>query len=210
MEILSINEIEEKKLLSGYSPIYLLAKKLDLKYLIKENGIFTGPAVGLACVVDKLTSNFSFDSILDLCCGTGALTKIALLNGVKKASCVDLNLKAAQANLSELKKRIEFIERDILVFKIEKFYDLVILDAPREILPQLLKNFIPNLKNFCNIFLIWHGSSDEEEWNAWVRNKLRKIFPKLMEICCYGEEMSCCSSTEKGIELIEKFFKSWM
>jgi 16S rRNA G1207 methylase RsmC len=209
MEILSIKEIEKKKLLSKYSPIYLLAKKLSLKYLIKENGIFSGPAIGLAPVVDRITLNFPINHVLDLCCGTGALAKIALLNGVKKATCLDANVKIAKENLAKFKGKVNFIESDILKFKIESFYDLIILDAPLELIRELIKNFIPSLKNFCNIFLIWHGSVEEEEWNNWVRDKLRKIFKKVTEISCYGEEISCCSSTKKGVEWLEKLFKLW-
>jgi SAM-dependent methyltransferase len=209
MEILSFEEVGEKRLLSKYSPIYLLAKELKLKYLIRENGIFTGPAVGLACVVDRITSNFQISSVLDLCCGTGALSKISLSNGVKEVTCLDLKIKVAKENLKRFEDKINFIEEDILKFKPKYFYDLIILDAPRELVKELFKEFIPALRNFCNIFLIWHGSVDEEEWNNWVRNKLRKIFKKIFEISCYGEEISCCSSTKKGIELLEKLFKLW-
>jgi SAM-dependent methyltransferase len=209
VEILSIKEVRKKGLLSKYSPIYLLAKELKLKYLIKENGVFTGPAVGLACVVDRITSNFQINSVLDLCCGTGTLTKISLLNGVKEATCLDLKIKVAKENLKGFEEKVNFIENDVLKFRLKDFYDLIILDAPRELVRELLKKFIPSSKNLCNLFLIWHGSVDEEEWNNWVRDNLRKIFEKIFEISCYGEEISCCSSTKKGIEWLEKLFKLW-
>ncbi len=208
-EKISLEEIEEKNLLSKYSPLYLLAKELGLKYLIKEGDSFTGPAVGLAILVDKITRNLSIQTMLDLCSGTGALAKIALLNGVKKVTCLDLDLKAARENLKEFEEKVEFIELSIFKFKPKKFYDLIVLDAPRDLLERLLKEFIPHLKRICNLFVMWHGNSDEEDLNAWIREKLRKNFPKLIEIACYGEEMSCCSSTQKGKEWIDKLFKIW-
>ncbi|HDH91640.1 MAG TPA: methyltransferase domain-containing protein, partial [Candidatus Aenigmarchaeota archaeon] len=189
--------------------LYLLAKELGLKYLIKEGNSFTGPAVGLAIVIDKITRNLSIQNMLDLCCGTGALAKIALLNGVKKVTCLDLNLKVAKENLREFEGKVEFVESNIFKFKPKKFYDLIVLDAPRDLLERLLKEFIPHLKRCCDIFVMWHGNSEEIDLNAWVREKLRKNFLKLMEIACYGEEMSCCSSTQKGKEWIDKLFKIW-
>jgi 16S rRNA G966 N2-methylase RsmD len=209
LEIWSLEDIKKRKLLSKYSPTYLLAKSLDLKYLIKEGQTFTGPSFSLAILIDKITSNFSVNSLLDLCCGTGAITKIALLNGVKKVTCVDLNLKVVKENLSDLKEKIELIKADVLEFKIKKFYDIVVLDAPLKIIDDFLKKQIKNFVNNCNIFIIWHGNSEDTEWNIWVRNELRNHFSKLMEVNVYGEEISCCSSTEKGTKWIEEFFKIW-
>ena len=208
-EIVSIKKIEKENLLSKYSPIYLLAKKLKLKYLIKEENLFTGPAIGLASVIDKITKNLPIKNMLDLCCGTGALSKIALLNGVKRVSCLDLRIEVAKENLEEFKEKIEFIEEDVFKFKPKKFYDLIVLDAPINLIEDLLNEFIPKIKKKCNLFVMWHGSAEENEWNEWVRNCLRKIFSKLIEVGSYGEEISCCSSTKKGKRWLEKLFKLW-
>jgi len=207
LEILSLEEIEKRNLISKYSPIFLLAKELDLKFLIRENKIFTGPAVGLATLVDKITLKFKIDSLLDLCCGTGALAKIALLNGVKKVTCLDSFIEPAKENLSEFK--VEFVEKDVFEFDLQNFYDVIVIDPPQQLIEKLLKIFIPKLKNKCYIFIMWHGSVEEIEWNNWVREKLRKIFDKVIEVSSYGEEISCCSSTKKGKEMLDKLFKSW-
>lgn len=209
VRLISLREIENKKLLSKFSPIYLLAKELELKYLIKENGLFTGPAIGLASLIDKITLNFPIESMLDLCCGTGALSKIALLNGVKEVVCLDLNTKAVEENLSEFKDRVKIVKCDILGFDPKKFYELIVLDAPRNLIEKLFKRLIPKIVKLCDVFVIWHGSSEEKEWNVWVRNRLRNFFSRTMEVSCYGEEISCCSSTKNGIELIKKLFKLW-
>ena len=206
-KIISLEEIEKRNLISKYSPIFLLAKELGLKFLIKENKIFTGPAVGLATLIDKITLGFKIDSFLDLCCGTGALAKIALLNGVKNVTCLDSFIKVAKENLSEFK--VEFVEKDVFKFELQNFYDIIVIDPPQQLIEKLLKTFIPKIKNRCNIFIIWHGSVEEVEWNNWVRERLRKIFDKVIEVSSYGEEISCCSSTKKGKEMLDKLFKSW-
>lgn len=209
LEIVSLKEVEKNKLLPKFSPIFLVAKELNLRYLIKEDDLFTGPAVGLTTLIDRITSRFEIETILDLCCGTGALTKVALLNGTKKATCLDLNLKAAKANLLEFKSRVEFLEEDVLKFKPKKFYDLVVFDGSRELVEKMLKKGITSFKNSCNIFVIWHGSCEEFEWNEWVRNGLRKTFEKTMAIGSYGEEITCCSSTKKGKKWLNELFKFW-
>jgi predicted RNA methylase len=208
LQVISLEEVEGKKLLSKYSPILLLAKELKLRYLIKEGNTFTGPAIGLATLVDKITSMFEIRSMLDLCCGTGALSKIGLLNGVEKVCCLDINLQAAKENLSEF-KNVEFVEKDILQFELKDFYDLIVIDPPQEIIDKLLRKFIPKVKNLCNIFVIWHGSHEEEEWNNYVRDELRKILKKVIEVSSFDEEISCCSSTKEGIILLDKLFKKW-
>jgi len=209
LEILSFKEIEKNNLLPKFSPIFLIAKELKLKYLIKENNLFTGPAVGLTTLIDKITSKFKIKNILDLCCGTGALTKIALMNGVKEAVCLDLNLKAAKTNLSEFKDKVKFVKADVLKFKPKKFYDLIVFDGSRELVEKMLRKSLSKFKNSCNLFVLWHGSCEEFEWNEWVRNKLRDTFAKIMGIGSYGEEITCCSSTKKGKKWLEELFKIW-
>ena len=209
MRVISLKEVEEKKLLSKFSPIFLLAKRLSLKYIIQEGKIFTGPAVEMASLIDRITSKFEIKKVLDLCSGTGALAKICLINGCEKVTCVDLNIRVAERNLEEFGERVELVEKDVRDFEPKEFYDLVILDSPRELTLKLLRKNIPKFKRKCNLFVMWHGTTEETEWNELVRNELRKIFSKLVEFGCWGAEISCCSSTKKGMEWLEKLFKEW-
>ena len=133
MRVISLKEVEEKKLLSKFSPIFLLAKRLSLKYIIQEGKIFTGPAVEMASLIDRITSKFEIKKVLDLCSGTGALAKICLINGCEKVTCVDLNIRVAERNLEEFGERVELVEKDVRDFEPKEFYDLVILDSPREL-----------------------------------------------------------------------------
>ena len=84
MRIVKLEKVVRSGRLSSLSPFLLIAKELRLKYLIEENSLITGPAVGLSILVDKMTINLPIKSMLDLCCGSGAFTKIAYRNGVGK------------------------------------------------------------------------------------------------------------------------------
>jgi len=206
MKVVKLEEILKNRKISQLLPTLLIAKELELKYLVKERKQLTGPAVGLSIIIDKLTK-MSINSMLDLCCGTGALAKIALKNGVTRIVCVDKNTKAVKKNVGKL-RNVKIIEADVMKFKIEEFFDLIVLDAPRELLPKLFNKF-EEFSIHSNIFILWHGSCEEEEWNEEIREKLREVFKVLYSFSVYGEEISTCSSTEKGIKLLRKFYKEW-
>ena len=206
MKVVKLEQILKNRKISQLSPTLLIAKELKLKYLIEERKQLTGPAVGLSIIIDKLT-RMKINSMLDLCCGTGALAKIALKNGVSRIVCVDKNIKAVKKNIGKL-KNVEIIKADVLKFKIEESFDLIVLDAPRELLPKLFNKF-EEFSMHSNIFVLWHGSYEEEEWNEEIREKLREAFKVLYSFSVYGEEISICSSTERGMKLLRKFYREW-
>jgi trans-aconitate methyltransferase len=145
--------------------------------------------------------------MLDLCCGTGALTKIAQRNNVSKIICVDRNTEAVKRNV-ENKNNVKIVKADVLKFEINQFFDLIVLDAPRELLPRLFKRFEYFVSN-SNIFVLWHGSCEELEWNENVRERLRNISQVVYSFSIYGEEISALSTTKKGISWLRKFYKEW-
>jgi trans-aconitate methyltransferase len=207
MKLVSLREIVKSGEMSSLSPLLLIAKELKLNYLIEENGLITGPAVGLSILIDKITKQLPIKSMLDLCCGSGAITKIANRNGVKKIVCVDKNTKAAELNI-EKTNGIKIVKEDIMKFEIEDFFDLIVLDAPREILPKISRRFGEFIKK-SNIFVLWHGSCEEIEWNQSIRDILRENSKVVYSFSIYGEEISACSSTKIGIEWLRKFYKRW-
>jgi SAM-dependent methyltransferase len=207
MKLVSLREIVKSEKMSSLSPLLLIAKELKLNYLIEENGLITGPAVGLSILIDKITKQLPIKSMLDLCCGSGAITKIANRNGVKKIVCVDKNTKAAELNIGKT-NGIKIVKEDIMKFEIEDYFDLIVLDAPREILPKISRRFDEFIKK-SNIFVLWHGSCEEIEWNQSIRDILRENSKIVYSFSIYGEEISACSSTKIGIEWLRKFYRRW-
>lgn len=208
VKIVSFRDVIKSRRFSKYTPSLLIAKELGLKYLIVEENNITGPAVGTTILVDKITKILKIENMLDLCCGTGALTKIAIENGVKKIFVLDKNLKAVKENLKPLQKFIEFIEGDIFRFKTTEFFDLVVLDPPRYLIEKIVERFDFSTIN-TNLFVMWHGSFSEEGWNSYVRDKLRNFFDKVYSFSVYGEELSVCSGTHTGKKMLERLMKKW-
>jgi len=207
MKIAKLEKIAKSRKLSSLSPSILIAKELKLKYLVEENGLITGPAIGLSILIDKMTKILPIKSMLDLCCGSGAITKIAYRNGVEKIMCVDKNTKAVELNIED-KNRIKIIKADLLKFEVNDFFDLIVLDAPKELIPKIFNKFEEFVKK-SNIFVLWQGSCEEIEWNENIREKLREISKVVYSFSIYGEEISACSSTKIGIEWLKKFYKMW-
>jgi 16S rRNA G966 N2-methylase RsmD len=207
MRLVSLRDIVKSEKMSSLSPLLLIAKELKLNYLIEENGLITGPAVGLSILIDRITKELPIKSMLDLCCGSGAITKIANRNGVKKIVCVDKNTKAAELNIKKT-NGIKIVKEDIMKFEIEDYFDLIVLDAPREILPKISRRFDEFIKK-SNIFVLWHGSCEEIEWNQSIRDILRENSKIVYSFSIYGEEISACSSTKIGIEWLRKFYRRW-
>jgi len=207
MKLVSLREIVKSGKMSSLSPLLLIAKELKLNYLIEENGLITGPAVGLSILIDRMTKQLPVKSMLDLCCGSGALTKIANRNGVKKIVCVDKNTKAVELNVGK-NNCIKIVKEDIMKFKIEEFFDLIVLDAPREILPKISRRFGEFIKK-SNVFVLWHGSCEEIDLNQSIREILREESKVVYSFSVYGEEISACSSTKTGIEWLRKFYIRW-
>ena len=205
--IVKLDRILKSRKASLLSPPLLIAKELKLKYLIEEGRLLVGPAVGLSVLIDRLTRIIPINSMLDLCCGSGALTKIAMKNGVTKIVCVDKNVKAVEKNLGR-KNNVRIIKADVLKFKIEEFFDLIILDAPRILIPRLFPKF-KEYSSKSNIFVLWHGSCEEVEWNEKVRRELKEFFKSVYSFSIYGEEISACSSTKDGVKRLMKFYREW-
>lgn len=207
-KVVKVEELEKNNKISKYNPSLLIAKELNLKYIIVEEDNITGPAVGTSILVDKLTKMFKFERMLDLCCGTGALTKIALLNGVSFSTCIDKNLRAAKENLKDFYLRVKFLKQDLFKFKSKEFFDLTILDPPRYLVEKIVKKF--NFSGLLtHLFVFWHGSSEEEDWHNYVRVVLEKHFDKIYSFSIYGEEIFVCSRTNEGNKILNEFFRKW-
>jgi 16S rRNA G966 N2-methylase RsmD len=109
---------------------------------------------------------------LDLFSGSGALSKIALLNGTQKAECADIFTKAIAKNLVEFKNRIKVIEGDIFKMNFKEFYDLVLADTPSTLLIDFTKRVLPQLKT--NLVIMYYGGKGNIERDKKIEVLCRK------------------------------------
>ena len=105
MKLVKVNNLSRDGR-SRYSATCLLSKELNLEVLpVTDEGKihFTSPT--FAEIVDVLTRKFKIEEMLDLFCGSGALSKIALmsLRERPKLTCADMQIRSRSFRKMSLK-----------------------------------------------------------------------------------------------------------
>jgi len=155
-KVVRIEHLLKSRRLSRVSPLTLLSKELGIKWLMLWNGYVYGPTPGIVEALDLLITSLKPKSMLDLFCGSGALSKLAYLKRVREITCVDLYVEAAKRNLQRC-KNVKIIEGDALSFKLYRNFDLVVADPPEELINKTLAN-LPRLRRVFRLAaLIWIG-----------------------------------------------------
>ncbi len=207
MKALSINELI-KSGESKYSQVYLLSKNLNLKVLpVDKAGKVMFGSTTFAEIVDVITKKFQIKNILDLFSGSGALSKIVLLNGVRKVTCVDAFTDAMKTNLIGFKNKIKIIRGNILKTKFRDFYDIVLSDTPSILLLDFTKKILPKLNT--HLIIMYYGGKGNIERDKKIEDSCKKLFKQTFIIQKYGLKHICCSSTNIGrkyIKFLQKKF----
>jgi len=148
--------------LSEFSPTALISEKLGINWLMMFDEYVYGPGPGIVELLDLILRYVKPKSFLDLFGGSGALSKLASLRGVRKITYIDLYPDAAILNLRRI-SGVEIIKEDAMHFSRFGVYDVVVADPPRELINRLLEEVDDLRKIFRKICLIWIGDVDELE-----------------------------------------------
>ena len=148
--------------LSEFSPTALISEKLGINWLMMFDEYVYGPGPGIVELLDLILRYVKPKSFLDLFGGSGALSKLASLRGVRKITYIDLYPDAAILNLRRI-SGVEIIKEDAMRFSRFGVYDVVVADPPRELINRLLEEVDDLRKIFRKICLIWIGDVDELE-----------------------------------------------
>ena len=153
-----LSRLVEDGRISPMSPVVLISEKLGIRWLNMFDGEYVyGPTPGLIEASDLLIKAFKPRSLIDLFGGSGAVSKLASRNGVRKIIYVDLYSEAAELNLRG-EKAVTIIKRDAFEFMRSGVKaDVVILDPPEELIPKALKALLRFRNVFRKAALIWIG-----------------------------------------------------
>ena len=88
--------------LSEFSPTALISEKLGINWLMMFDEYVYGPGPGIVELLDLILRYVKPKSFLDLFGGSGALSKLASLRGVRKITYIDLYPDAAILNLRRI------------------------------------------------------------------------------------------------------------
>lgn len=144
---------------SPMSPLVLAAEKLGIRWLMLFEGEYVyGSSPGLIEAADALIKVIKPRSLIDLFGGSGAISKLAAMNGVKRIVYVDLHPEAARRNLRGVRgikivrgDAFEFLERGVEC-------DLLIADPPEELADETARYLMRNRSIFRKAALTWIGS----------------------------------------------------
>lgn len=160
--------------LSEFSPTALISERLGIRWLMMFDEYVYGPGPGIIEILDLILKYVKPKSFLDLFGGSGALSKLAYVRGVRKITYVDLYPEAAILNLKR-SIRVEIIKGDAMNFLELGSYDVVVADPPREIIDELLMRIDDLRKTFRKICLIWIGEIDELEKRSLLLKNRRMV-----------------------------------
>ncbi len=117
------------------------------------DGYIYGPTPGITELLARTLSLLKPESMLDLFCGSGALSKLAYIMNVKNVKAVDIYVEAAYKNLGKL-KNVKIEQRDALEIGNEEKYSILVADPPEEKIEELVNRF-PRLKKlYCLLFIV--------------------------------------------------------
>jgi len=144
---------------SPMSPLILAAEKLGIRWLMLFDGEYVyGSSPGLVEVADTLIRVLKPRSIIDLFGGSGAISKLAAMNGVKKIIYVDLYPEAASRNLRNVRE-VQIVREDAFKFLSRGVRcDLLIADPPEELVDKTVRYLMRNRHMFRKAALTWIGS----------------------------------------------------
>lgn len=196
-EVLSLDDALSQKLISPEGPLYEYMKKFEIDYLIAEGQRILGPDVGLMKALDRLSDSIKIDNVTELFAGTGAVTKVALCKGARKAVCVDLDLSVAKRTLSQFSGKVAFYEEDVFGLDRSKLTKIIIADPSFKLSPRFIETVVPKIKDFCRFLILTHGHTQHISWNRIAREKLSGSFGYIRPVSSLTVEMTICTNDER-------------
>ena len=195
-KLLPLQAAIKRGVISRLSPVYKVARALELPHVLIRGRYIVGPSPGLVEVVSECVKKNHFETLLDLFAGTGAISKAALMKNVKKATCVDWNTaKEISEILKEYSDKIVVHNKDVFDFvpSMKEKFDLIVADPEYEKALRVAKEIAPRVRDKCKMFILCHGFVADHEWNASVRQVLEEAGFSVEFFQRYGQVISKCT-----------------
>jgi hypothetical protein len=175
---LRVNDALENGLLKKNAPFYRKLQEYNIKYVLIEGSTIVGPDLDLMLIIEKLCKEERPKNVMDIFCGTGALTKVALMNQIEKALCIDKDIRYARINLSKFLNRVQFIEKDLLSYvpPQNRSYDLIISDIFIDFSLTFSKRMMKYYSNITNRMIMTVSFTEDKLWQELVATELKKHF----------------------------------
>lgn len=177
---IDLQEAIEADILPEDSPLAEKMMEYGLSSLIIAGGtVITGPLAGSMENMERVCEEHDISTVLDMFCGSGALSKIALEKGADSVVAVDLDVTSARKNLQEHSDRVELYEMDAFDFEITEDYDLIITDPYYEIANDFIEKLLPRCSDHCNCLFMTVGFVNDAVWVERISSKIDQFFGEM-------------------------------
>jgi hypothetical protein len=188
-----LSEALERKVITNDSPFIPFMRRYDLRHIEMSGERILGPDIGAMLAIEKIISMGFIEEMADLFTGTGSLIKVALMNGVKKAYGIDLNVSSARDALSQFGNRVQLYEGDTFTLGLPRPVPLVVADPTMPLCYRLIREMLPSLRNKCKLLLLVHGHTEHTCWNRRIRLDLTNHYSHVFPYSAWAMEMAICT-----------------
>jgi len=175
------------------SPIDRVMSEYSLEYVLIIGGDVSAPVPGVLHAAANIARLSIPDNVLDLFCGTGAVSKAILLTHKCHVTCVDFfTTNWARQTLAKFND-VNIQEHDVFAYEVDDFYDLIFADPFDAEAMKFVNRFVPKILGKCNLFAMSHGYELNKYWNFLVHQELKKNFAYVKTYLVEGVGISLCS-----------------
>jgi hypothetical protein len=173
-----LDSIVEKGILDKRSPLVVKMRKYGLNDLLVAGSQITGPDIDSMEMLERLLKQLKVRRMLDLFSGTGALSKVALVNGVEEVTTVDSSCSVARRTLRGFERRVRFIESDIFSMKgdLRGTYDLIVADPFIDYSLRFAEELAPLSARVSDNLQMTMGFVENTYWTSRVAKSLRRSY----------------------------------
>jgi predicted RNA methylase len=175
---------KEKALRDGIiqsnSPIEKTMQKYGLRFIEIIGPDITAPDPPTLELVATLVREINPQTVADLFCGTGAISKIVLIESPQsRVTAFDTMIEFARKTLQKYHSRVRILQKDVFATALRGNYDLIIADPFDYMALDFARVVVPRLARHCDTLLVSHGFARDRFWVHLVRRQLRKSFRRV-------------------------------
>ncbi len=186
----TITDAQSAGFLAPGSPLMHEIDRYQLRHVLTSGRVLCGPSLGLIKETRKLLAETPDAWVMDLFCGAGGLTRVALQEGASSVLAVDHTVAhdLMRENLGDFTARARIVESDSTEVHPERKVDLLICDPFYETAIAQMDTLRPWLGDDVRRAIVNLGPISHSGWCARVRDFVAGMLPIRYE-CVHGLEL---------------------
>lgn len=192
----TLQNLIDKQIVNAESLFAKTLSKYELRYVLMAGSTISGPSISMIKTIEKIQKRFKVTNVLDLFSGTGALTKVSLIQGSKSVTCADTSTDVIEKNLGCYFKFCKILNIDIFKYNFRDHpkYDLVLIDPFYDYSLDVAKTIVPKIKKLSSLFIFHTSETLYKFWMHKILSELRRHFPNVKYSNVLGSSIAICSN----------------